>query len=128
GVVREQVRPDIELLRADPLLAGRDGAGDELRLDRLPLLPPEALHDPLDPLGAEDAEQIVLEREVEPRRAGVPLPARPAAQLVVDPARLVALGADDVEPADADDPLVLGIGDLLRLLPGGLPRLRRCRA
>ena len=34
----------------------------------------------------EDPHQVVFEGEVEPRRAGVALPSRPAAQLVVDPA------------------------------------------
>src|SRR6185437_5107296 len=48
---------------------------------------------------SEDAHQIVFEREVEARRAGIALAAGAAAQLVVDAARLVALGRDDVQPA-----------------------------
>src|SRR5262249_30566112 len=39
---------------------------------------------------------------------GIALAARAAAELVVDPARLVALGAHDVQAAVADHPLVLG--------------------
>ena len=46
---------------------------------------------------------------------GVALPAGAAAELVVDAARLVALGADDVEPAEADHLLVLLRGLRLEL-------------
>ena len=63
-----------------------------------------SFYDRRDPVGAEDPEQVVLEREVEARGARVPLPSRAAAQLVVHPAGLVALRADDVEPALPDDP------------------------
>src|SRR5690349_12191481 len=54
-VVLEQVLADLEVARLDPLLGGADGAGDELVLHRLALLHAQAVHDPLDPLGAEDA-------------------------------------------------------------------------
>ena len=82
-----------------------DRARHEPVLDRLALLHPQAVHDLLDPLGAEDPEEVVLEREVEARRAGVALAPGAAAELVVDPPRLVALGADDVQPAQLDHPL-----------------------
>ena len=68
---------------------------------------PEAFHQPGDAVGPEDAHEVVLERQVEPRRPGVALPAGAATQLVVDAARLVPLGADDVQPAERDDLLVL---------------------
>ena len=58
---------------------------------------------------AEDAHQVVFERQVEARRAGVALAAGAAAQLVVDAARLVALGAEDVQAAERDDLVVLGV-------------------
>jgi hypothetical protein len=48
----------------------------------------------------------VLHRQVEARRARVALAARAAAQLVVDPARLVPLGADDLQPPGADHVVV----------------------
>ena len=48
---------------------------------------------PGDAVGPEDAHQVVFERQIEARRAGVALAAGAAAQLVVDAARLVALGA-----------------------------------
>ena len=53
----------------------------------------------VEPVGAEDPHQIVFQRQEELRAAGVALTAGTAAQLVVDAARFMALGADDVEPA-----------------------------
>jgi len=44
--------------------------------------------------------ELVLERGVEPGRSLVALAAGAAAELVIDPARLVALRADDMEPAE----------------------------
>src|SRR5712664_3482034 len=72
-VVLEQVLADLEVVVLDALLGGGDGARHELVLDRLALLHAEPLHDPLDALAAEDAQQVVLERQVEVGRAGVPL-------------------------------------------------------
>ena len=50
-------------------------------------------------LGAEQAHDVVLEREEEARFAGVALTAGTAAELIVDPAGLVALRADDEQAA-----------------------------
>ena len=73
---------------------------------------------PGDAVRGEPLHQVVLEGQVEARRARVALAAGAAAELVVDPAAVVALGADDVEAADADDPLVVLVGDRLRLGQG----------
>jgi hypothetical protein len=71
-------------------------------------------------LGAEDAHQVVLQRQEELRVAGVALTAGTAAQLVVDAAAFVALGADHVEAAGVQRLLLqlfdLG-ADLRRWLP-----------
>ena len=72
-----------------------------------------------DAVAGEDAQQRIVERQVEARRARVALAARAAAQLVVDAARLVALGADDVQAARGDDLVV-------QRLPFVAQRLRRC--
>ena len=53
----------------------------------------------------EQPHEVVLEREVEFREARVALARAAAAQLPVDAPRLVALGADDVEPAEFADAL-----------------------
>jgi len=83
-VVLEQVLADLEVVVLHALLGGGDGARHEPVLDRLAFLHPQALHDLLDPLAAEDPQQVVLEREVEVRRAGVALAAGATAELVVD--------------------------------------------
>ena len=92
-VVLEQVLADGEVLRFDLLLRARDGVGHHLVLDRHALFHAEPLHQAGDAIRPEDAHQVVFEREIEARRAGVALTAGAAAQLVVDAARLVALGA-----------------------------------
>ena len=112
-VVLEQVFAGREVLRFDLLLRALDGLGDHAVLDRHALFHAEPLHQAGDALAAEDAHQVVFERQIEARRAGIALAARAAAQLVVDAARFVALGADDVQAAEADDLVVLGVGLLL---------------
>ena len=101
-VVLEDVLAHDEVLLLDLLLRALDLAREELRLHRLVVRDLEALHDPVDPLAGEQAHEIVLAREVEARLAGVALAARAAAELVVDAPRLVALGAEHVEPADLE--------------------------
>src|SRR4029079_14573018 len=51
----------------------------------------------------------VFEGQEEARAAGIALPARTAAQLVVDAARLVALGAEDVQAAGLQPLFLLGV-------------------
>ena len=108
-VVLEQVLADGEVLRLDLLLRALDGARHHAVLDRHAFFHAELLHQAGDAVGAEDAHQVVFERQVEARRARVALAAGAAAQLVVDAPRLVALGAEDVQAAEADDLVVLGV-------------------
>src|SRR5581483_8052489 len=106
-----------------------DGARDEPVLDRHALLHAEPLHEVLHPVGAEDAKEVVLQREEEPGRPGIALPTAAAAELVVDSPRLVPLRTEDVEPARRDDLLALGRAHLAvaleNLLVAGLVLLRR---
>ena len=67
--------------------------------DRFAFFQPELLQHAVQPLGTEDAHEIVFQRQQEGRGAGVALAAGPAAQLVVDAPALVAFGAHDMEPA-----------------------------
>ena len=60
----------------------------------------EALHDVVDAVAGEQAHEVVRAGEVEARLARVALAARAAAQLVVDAACLVPLGAEHVEAAE----------------------------
>src|SRR6201999_3747671 len=89
-----------------------DLLGQQLGLDRLLFavlgLRAEAIEDLVDAIAGEQAHELVLAGEEEARLAGVALAAGAAAQLVVDPARLVALGADDEQTAVLlDEGLVL---------------------
>ncbi len=109
-VVFEQVLADGEVLRFDLLLRALDGARHHAVLDRHAFFHAEALHQAGDAIRAEDAHQVVFERQEETRRAGIALAAGAAAQLVVDAPRFVTLGADDVQAAEVDDFLVLFLG------------------
>jgi hypothetical protein len=53
--------------------------------------------------------QIVFERQVEARGAGVSLTASAAAELVVDAPCFVPLGGDDVQAPEIHDVIVLGV-------------------
>ena len=99
-VVLEQVFAGGEVLRFDLLLRALDRLGHHAVLDRHAFFHAEPLHQAGDAARAEDAHQVVFERQIEPRRAGVALAAGAAAQLVVDAPRFVALGADDVQAAE----------------------------
>ena len=57
----------------------------------------------IDALGAEDAHQIVFQRQEKLRCAGVALASGTAAQLVIDASAFVTLGADYVKAASLDD-------------------------
>ena len=80
---------------------------DHAVLDGDALLHAQLQHQAADAVGAEDAHEVVLERQVETGGAGIALAARAAAQLVVDAPRLVALGGQDVEAAQGHHPLAL---------------------
>ena len=101
-VVLEQVLAHVEVARLDLALRVLDRARDPRMLDRLAVGHLQPLHDRGHAVGREDAQQRILERQVEAARARVALASRAAAQLVVDAARLVALGADDVQPPGGD--------------------------
>mmetsp|Transcript_10283 Transcript_10283/g.33799 ORF Transcript_10283/g.33799 Transcript_10283/m.33799 type:complete len:846 (+) Transcript_10283:450-2987(+) len=95
------------------------------RLERLVLGDAHEVEQPLDLVAAEEAEDAVLEREEEVRRARVALPARAAAQLTVDPARVVQVRADDVQPSRLQHPLLLRRELLGELFADRLERLAR---
>src|SRR5438552_13167336 len=101
----ERALPDVEVAPLDLDLGLRDRDRDHAGFDRRRVLETAARHEPGDALRGEDADQVVLERAEEPGAARVALTAGPAAKLVVDAPRFVALGADDVEPAEVGDAL-----------------------
>ena len=98
-VVLEDVFAGLEVLGFDGLLGGFDALGDHAGFDGHALFHAEALEEDGDPLAGEDAHEVVFEGEVEAAGSGVALASGAAAELVVDAAGLVALGAEDVEAA-----------------------------
>ena len=102
-VVLEDVLPRDEVLLLDLLLRVLDLLREDLALHRLVVGEVEALHDLVDPVAGEEADEVVLRGEIEAGLARVALAAGTATQLVVDPARLVPLGAEHVEAAELAD-------------------------
>ena len=92
--------------------------------DRLAILQPEPLQHPAHPVGAEDAHQVVFQRQEEARPPRIALPSGPAAQLIVDAPALVAFRADHEQPAGLlhllmrRGDLVVDLGRARRLLRG----------
>src|SRR5207342_1444666 len=114
----EQVLADVEVVRFHLALRAGDLLGDEAAFDDVVFLQAHARHRLLHPVGREDAHQVVFERQVEARGARIALAAGTATQLVVDAARLVAFGADDVQAAGLLDRLVARQPFGLQALPG----------
>ena len=113
-VVLEHVLAGVEVARLDLLLRLLQRLVDPGMGDRLAFLQAELLQHAVHAVGAEDAHQVVFERQVELGAAGIALTAGAAAQLVVDAPALVALGAEHVEAAGLERLLLL----LRRRRPG----------
>ncbi|MBA2478637.1 MAG: preprotein translocase subunit SecA, partial [Sporichthyaceae bacterium] len=93
-VVLEDVLAALEVLALDLRLRRGDRGRHPLVLDRHVVGDLHRREDPVHPVRLEQPHQVVLEGQVEPRLPRVALPPRPSAQLVVDAAGLVPLGAD----------------------------------
>ena len=121
-VILEHVLTDLEVARLDGLLRGAHALGHALGLDRLAL--GQALgHHTRHELCVEQTHEVVLEAQVEAGLARVALTAGTAAQLVIDTAGLMALGAEHIQAAEPDDLLVLVLDLLLDLGQGARPTL-----
>ncbi len=107
----QQVLADVEVARLDLLLGLFQRLVDPGMGDRLVFLEAKALQHGIHAVRAEDAHQVVLQRQEELGTPGVALTARTAAKLVVDAPALVAFGADHEEPASFQR-LALQLGDL----------------
>ena len=98
----QHVLAHVEVARLDLLLRLLQRLVDPGMDDRLALLQSELDQHRIHALGAEDAHQIVLQRQVEFRAPRIALATRASAQLIVDASALVALRADDIEAAGGD--------------------------
>ena len=102
-VVLEDVLAGDEVLLLDFLLRTFDLLREDSGLHRLVVGKLEPLDDPVDPVAGEEADEVVLRRQVEARLAGIALAPRAAPQLVVDPPGLVAFRSEDVQAAELDE-------------------------
>ena len=120
-VVLEDVLTGSEVHVLDLALRALNRLGDELGLDGHVVGHVHALHEVADAghlVAAELAHEVVLEGKVELRAARVALTAGATAQLVVDAARLMTLGADDAQAAGSTNLLLLLGANLLGLSQG----------
>ena len=109
NVVEHQNRlAALEVLTLQTLLRRFDGVGKKLCVDRSVLVDTHFADHVDDALASEQTHKVVLERQAEARGAGVALTSRTAAELVVDTAAFMTLGAENKESADFGDPLCLG--------------------
>ena len=111
----QQVLADFEVARLDLLLRLFQRLVDPGMDDGLAFLQAQPAQHPVHALGAENAHQIVFERDEELGGAGVALPPGASAELVVDPPALMALGRQHIEAAGLDHHLLV----LLHLLLNG---------
>ena len=107
-VILDDIFPLVVVARLDLFLRGFDRLRNPRVDDRLTLLQPVVHHPSQHVLLAEDAQQVVIEAEIKAAKARVALAARAAAQLIVDAAALVTLGAEDEQPANSADRVALG--------------------
>ena len=84
-------------------------------VERRVLVDAQRLHHALHPLGAEQTHDVVRERDVKAALAGVALTTGTTAQLVVNAAGLVPLGADDIQAAGLAHAVGLGVDALFVL-------------
>ena len=115
-VILQNALADGVVAALDALLRGLDLLGEHTGLQRLVLVMPS--FSIMGAMRSEPKRRItsssrLMKNCVEP---GSPWRPARAAQLVVDAAALVALGADDVQAAQRHDALVLGVGLLFEAL------------
>ena len=114
-----------EVLRFDRLLRRLNALGDHARLDRNTFFHAQTLQQVRHPLFREDAHQVIFERQVEARRSWIALAAGSSAQLVIDAASFMPLGAKDVQAARGNHFAVLNVGLLLVAVEGLVPLVGR---
>ncbi len=123
-VVFQQLLAGIEVVLFHPPLRPLDLARQHAAFDRLARLHAHPGHERLHARRiAENAHQIVFERQIEPAGSRIALAAGTAAQLIVDAPRFVALGADDVQAAGGQHLLVAFAPVVVNLLQLGLVRI-----
>src|SRR3990170_2974937 len=99
----QEILADVKVPRFDLLLGLFKGLVDPGMDNGLAFLEAQLLQHGINALRPENAHEIIFEGKIEPGTPGIALTTGTAAQLVVDAAAFMALGADDKETAGADD-------------------------
>ena len=122
-VVFEQVLASLEVPLFDLFLGRFDPPADHAALDPLALFHAERFQDRFDPGTGEDPHQVVFERQIETAAAGVSLASAAAAELQIDTAGVMPLGADHVQAAEPphDDSFGLHLFAFFDLADQGVP-------
>ena len=102
-IVLEDILTHLEVHPLDAGLRRLNGIGEELGLDGHIFIDAHAVHQCLQALAAEQTHEVILQRDDELGGTGVALTAGTAAQLVIDAAAFVPLGAQDIQAADGTD-------------------------
>ena len=98
-IILKHILTGLEVPGLHLLLGILNGVGEHLLLDGGILVHAQLLHHAHDPLRAEQTHDVVLQGQVEAALTGIALTASTTAQLVINPAGLVALGAQDEQAA-----------------------------
>ena len=98
-VIFQNILTDLEIAALHRFLRVFNRAGKHLCVNGRVLVNAETVHHIHDPLGAEQAHDVVLQREEKPCFAGVALASRTAAELIVDSPGLMPLRTDDKQAA-----------------------------
>jgi hypothetical protein len=116
-----------EVLTLNCFLRRLDTPADQLRFNRDSFFHAQPLQQLRHPLLREDAHQVIFQREVEARRSRVALTTGASTKLVVNAARLVAFGTENVQAADGSNFIVLFVGLFLVAAENLSPFVRRNR-
>ena len=99
-IIFQNVLADVEVARLNFFLRVLNRPRDKRVLNRFVFFHAELVHDFGNGFGGEQAHQVIFERNVKSRFAGVTLTTRTSAQLVIDSPRFVSLRADNEKPAE----------------------------
>src|SRR6266481_4718526 len=106
-VVLDNVFADIKVVALYPGLCILDEARDKLALQRHILLHPDPLHNTRHTVGSETTHQFIIKGQIEARRTRISLASCTTTQLVIDTARFVPLGTDDMQSTQCNDVLMI---------------------
>ena len=126
-VILQHVFPGFEVPPFDALLGALDLLRQQTGCQWFVILQAQPVHHRADPFAAEQAHQVVFQADEELGGTGIALPSAPAAQLVVDPAAFMPLGADNMQAAGLQHAVVLRVCFPLEVfvqLPVPLPDLK----